>query len=518
MGKIITTLKNQFGTVYNIFKDFLVKFIFIICSVVLFCIGNAKVGADQYGLIGMIPLAILATHLTVRYYTYDREAVIKGFKTQKKSMMIAVLFVVISFFLLTLAYGVNRVIDENNTSTINFNQYILHDVAPIALYLYVVDLVFAKTFYIVTYPGVSSCAKPKNNGKYSWKYILFYLFRQIDIVIFFLFFYLIFFIFKNGIYHTVQGGGVIYVFVIIFAIIPFVLDFIFTRRFAKRFIEITTLEDEIAEEKRKEAKKEEAERLKKLFAECKITHDKNKLHTGCRYLYVDFIVGLVEDIDQLWDEKFFKSEFPEYAYLNLGGIILRRGCNSLFGPRGDVDNYKWNMKYNMEKLKSGEYQLNINLKLKDEWSLTKKFTNMGIYSSNATHIELEAIKAAEKAYKKAPDDLKKDKVYDDGSFFGEKIEAAISYQDFKDAEMALREKEIKKEKAKEEHSKYLRKLDAQKNYFAHLCKFMDYEFNRVTLLKFDKDEVKEVKRLKLTLGDSRFENGKIVWTEKIFVK
>lgn len=517
MDRIISMLKLQLNNFLHAIS-FFIKIAFIICSIVLFCIGNAKVGADQFGLVGMIPLAILAIYLTLRYFVFDRDAVIKGFETQKKSKMIAVLFIGLSFFLATLAYGVNRIIDEYNTTTINFNQYILHDVAPIALFLYIVDLVFSKTFYIITYPGVSNCSTFDKKGRYSWKYLLFYSLRTIDIVIFFLFFYLVFFIFKKGIYHTVSGGGVVYIFVIIFAIIPFVLDFIFTRRFAKRFIEVTTLEDKIAEEKRQQAKKEEQERLRKLYAEWKITHDNQKLHTGCRYTCVGFIVGLVEDIDQLCDDKYFKSEFPEYADLNLGNVLSMSGYNSLFGRAGDINNHKWNLKYDVEQLKNGEYQINIQLKLYNEKELTKKFSNMSTYSSNAVNIQLEASKAARKAYKKAPSDLKKDVVYDDGSFFGEKVDAAISYQDFEDAEMALRKKEIEREKAKEENSKYLKLLDALNNYFAHLCEFMDHEFNRVTILKTDSDKVKEVKRLKLTLGDRYYMNNRQNKTEKIFEK
>lgn len=519
MDAINSMLKRCLNNFLNSFS-FILKVLFVIGSVVLFCIGNANVGADQTGLVGMIPLALLALYLTLRYCGNERNRIISDFPKRAKSMTYAVLFIVLAFFLMTMAYGANRIIDEYNTSTIDFNQYILHDVSAIALFLYVVDLVFSKTFFIITYGGVSNCTCIDKNGKYTWKYLIFYMLRTFDIVIFFLFFYLICLIFKDGIYHTVQGGGIVFVFVVIFAIVPFVLDFIFTRRYVARFKEVTALEDEIAEQQRKEFEEKKQKALHKFFVEKQIEHDRTKLITGSRYMYYDFVRGFVEDIDQLYEMEYFKSEFPDFADLNLGGIINTTTFKALYGNAGDIDNYKWNMKYKLETLKNGEYQLNIHLTLKGEEKFTSKFTNMGIYNSRAIAIELEANKAAKRDYKKAPSFIKKEQVYDDGSFFGERVGPAVSLSDYEDAELALRKKEIDNEKRKENASKYLRKLDAAKNYFAHLCDFVYSEFNRVKFFKsdIDNDAIYEIKRLKLTFGESHYVDYKEVKNERLFTK
>ncbi len=206
--------------------------------------------------------------------------------------------------------------------------------------------------------------------------------------------------------------------------------------------------------------------------------------------------------------------------MNLGGIINTTTFKALYGNAGDIDNYKWNMKYKLETLKNGEYQLNIHLILKGEEKFTSKFTNMGIYNSRAIAIELEANKAAKRDYKKAPSFIKKEQVYDDGSFFGERVGPAVSLSDYEDAELALRKKEIDNEKRKENASKYLRKLDAAKNYFAHLCDFVYSEFNRVKFFKsdIDNDAIYEIKRLKLTFGESRYVDYKEVKNERLFTK
>ena len=519
MNYINSMLKRCLNNFLNSFS-FIIKIILVIVSIVLFCVGNAKVGTDQTGLVGMIPLGILAIYLTLRYSVNERNSVIKEFPNRVKSMTYAVLFLIFAFLLMTMAYGMNRLIDEYNTGTIDFNQYILHDAAAISLFFYIEDLIFSKTFYIVTYRGVSNCSCIDKNGKYTWKYLLFYMLRTFDIVIFFFFFYLLFFIFKNGIYHTVQGGGIVFIFVIIFSIIPFVLDFLFARHFVDRFREITALEDEIAEKQRKENDEKNKKRLHELFVKEKIRHDNTKLISGCRYTYYDFIRGFVEDVDQLYEMKYFKSEFPDFVDLNLGGVINNASFNSLYGYAGDIKTYKWTIKYKLETLKNNEYQLNIHLYLKNEKDYIMNFTKMRTYNSNANAIELEAKKVAQKDYRKAPSSLKKDQVYDDGSFFGEKVEAAVSYSDFEEAELALRKKEIDNEKRKEEHSKYLQILDAEKNYFAHLCDFVSSEFNRVQVFKMDVDNntAHEVKKLKLSFGEVNYLYNQAIKNEKIFIK
>lgn len=63
-------------------------------------------------------------------------------------------------------------------------------------------------------------------------------------------------------------------------------------------------------------------------------------------------------------------------------------------------------------------------------------------------------------------------------------------------------------------------LDAEKNYFAHLCDFVSSEFNRVQVFKMDVDNntAHEVKKLKLSFGEVNYLYNQAIKNEKIFIK
>lgn len=498
------------------------KFIMIVAVFVLFCVGNTTTNGDHYGLFGMIPLMLLAIYLSFRYISVGRWEVTSGFSNRKKSQTFAFLFILAAFFLMLFAYGVNRYIDEYNQNKYNLNLYILHDAAPITLFYYIVDLVFVKSFYIFTYPGVSRCPCVNAKSHYTWKYILLYTLRLFDIVVIFPLVYLLFFIFKEGVYHTVPGGGVIFIFIPIIALVPFVFDFIFGRGYAESFKRITEEEDRILAEESRKRVAEQTKKLHEILEKERIAHPNNGLVEGTRVQLYSFKEQFLADLESLGSfDHNQNNKFPEFNNLNLGRGISResRGGHTCYVRHGgsgyeytyglsSLQRY-WSIVFFLRRPKNGEYQLEMSLKFRNEWEYIKDFTKLGVYHSKAGSIECEVIDKAWKKYKKAPRDLTTAQVYDDGSIFGEWEAPAIDYQDFKDAELALRKKEIDAEKRKEIASAARRHDDAMRNYFAHFCKFVEMEFNKVDIVEIGVNyDTHEIKKLKVEFG----------LLQKVFVK